>query len=72
MVKAMLYKPTDRVRYSGLYVVVHDPVHSEAHEVTCVKGRQFPVCIHCGNGARFGLKKKTIHVEDHPYFKTDD
>jgi len=34
-------------------------------------GRKFPPCRNC-TGVRFKLKVKTVHVEDHLYFKTDD
>src|ERR1700738_1595673 len=55
---------------SGIYTVTHDPGHAREHEVTCIKGRKFPPCRNC-KGARFELKKATIHVEDHLYFNDD-
>jgi hypothetical protein len=66
----MLYTPREKVPYSGIYAVTHDPEHAREHEVTCIKGREFPPCRNC-KGVRFKLKVKTVHVEDHLYFKTD-
>jgi hypothetical protein len=48
------YKPGDEAKRSGIYRVVHDPNHSSEHEVTCVHGKKFPRCNHCGHHVRFG------------------
>jgi hypothetical protein len=67
----MLYTSGEKAPHSGIYTVTHDPGHPREHEVTCIKGRKFPPCRNC-KGVRFELKKATIHVEDHLYFKTDE
>ena len=66
----MLYAPGAKVPESGIYTVTHDPKHARPHEVTFIKGRQFPPCRNC-KGARFQLKTAAIHGEDHLYFRTD-
>ncbi len=41
----MLYTPGEKVPHSGIYTVTHDPGHARAHEVTCIKGRKFPIFV---------------------------
>src|ERR1700677_3997599 len=40
------YRPGQIVPYSGIYTVIHDKNHNQAHEVTCVYGEPFPP-YHC-------------------------
>ena len=51
------YKPGDRVPRSGIYRVIHDPVHCQEHEVTCVRRKKFPTCNDCGGRVRFELAR---------------
>ncbi len=66
---ATVYKPGDTVPDSGIYKVVHDYVHREEHEVTCVKGEHFPPCNHCGHHPRFAAVRLAHHVHNHANFK---
>ncbi len=63
------FKPGDEVKRSGIYRVVHDTRHSEEHEVTCVFGKKFPPCNHCGHHIRFVLERGAIHIDHHEFFK---
>jgi len=51
------FKPGDTVPNSGIYRVIHDPEHTEEHEVTCVYGKTFPPCSGCHH-PRFILKQQ--------------
>jgi hypothetical protein len=67
--KQKLYKPGDIVELSGIYVVTHDTIHYQEHEVTCVSGKHFPPCIHAGHHPRFKLKYYAQHIETHEHFQ---
>jgi hypothetical protein len=66
---AQEYKPGDKVETSGIYRVVHDSQHTAEHEVTCVAGKQFPPCNHCGHKVRFVIVKAAVHIDSHQHFK---
>ena len=64
-----LFKPGDKVPNSGIYDVMHDPLHGDKrHQVTCVYSEPFPPCNHCGKHVRFRLAVKALHVRQHAYF----
>jgi hypothetical protein len=63
------YKPGDKVPKSGIYRVSHDRVHAAEHEVTCVYGKTFPPCNHCGHHPRFVLVYGAQHVEANEHFR---
>ena len=66
---ALGYKPGDTVQKSGIYRVVHDSKHGAVdHEVTCVSGKRFPPCNHCGENVRFLLVRAARHIARHKYF----
>jgi len=64
-----IFKPGQTVPRSGIYQVVHDTVHADEHEVTCVYGKKFPPCNHCGHDVRFVLKYPAQHIEHNENFK---
>jgi hypothetical protein len=64
-----IFKPGDTVEASGIYKVTHDTRHAEEHEVTCVYGKKFPPCNHCGHKVRFVLVRPAKHIEKHDLFK---
>jgi hypothetical protein len=42
---AQEFKPGEIVPQSGVYRIIHDPVHADMpHEVTVIKGRRFTTC----------------------------
>ena len=63
------FSPGELVPRSGIYKVVHDPVHENEHEVTCVYHKTFPPCNHCGHHVRFVLVYGAQHIEDNKHFK---
>jgi len=63
------YKPGDTVPHSGIYRVTHDQQHAASHEVTCVYGKNFPPCNHCGHHPRFVLVKAAQHIASNEHFK---
>lgn len=64
-----IFKPGQSVEQSGIYTVIHDSTHHETHEVTCVYGKTFPPCNHCGHHVRFKLKYAAMHIENHKSFQ---
>lgn len=64
------HKPGEKVPLSGIYRVVHDGKHAEAHEVTAIRGEHFPPCRGCGPGVRFTLSKAAKHLSEHEHMET--
>ena len=62
------FKPGEKCSRSGVYRVVHDSDHSQAHEVTCVYGKRFPLCNHCGDHVRFVLVRGAVHIDASEHF----
>ena len=67
---AEMFKPGAKVKKSGIYGVVHDDNHADAHEVTCVSGKVFPLCGECGEDVRFRLVKHAVLIGRHEQFKS--
>jgi len=64
-----VFKPGDTVPRSGIYEVTHDKNHAGKHEVTCVLGKKFPPCNHCGDHPRFKAVRFAHHVDNSEHFK---
>lgn len=64
-----VFKPGDECKASGIYKVIHDVKHKDEHEVTCVYGKTFPPCNHCGHHVRFQAKYLATHLTNHEFFK---
>ena len=62
------FRPGDAVPHSGIYRVVHDPIHAQEHEVTCLFGKRFPPWRGCGQ-PRFVLVRAARYVETQDHFK---
>jgi hypothetical protein len=62
------FSPGDEVPRSGIYKVVHNPGHTEDHEVTCVGGKKFPPCRKCRHPT-FELVHAARYVKGHRYFR---
>jgi len=56
------FHPGQIVPYSGIYTVLHDKSHTQAHEVTCVYGEPFPPYHCCSHAVRYRLVRAAIHV----------
>jgi hypothetical protein len=50
------------VRQSGIYEVLHDRVHREAHEVVMISGAHFPDCETCKEKVRFRLIRTAPYI----------
>jgi hypothetical protein len=61
-----LHPPGDLVRESGIYEIVHDGQHRQAHEVVMIANERFPTCENCLDRVRFRL------VRTAPYIFTDE
>jgi len=64
-----VFTPGQKVPQSGIYDVLHDPVHQNKHQVTCVHGEPFPPCRTCKHGVKFRLAIAAIHVKNDNNFK---
>ncbi|HXX13591.1 MAG TPA: hypothetical protein VEJ47_01695 [Candidatus Eremiobacteraceae bacterium] len=64
-----VFKPGDVIPNSGIYCVAHSQCHAQEHEVTCVHGKEFPVCNECGPHVRFVLVRAAHHVDTNQHFK---
>jgi hypothetical protein len=62
------FSPGNACEASGIYLVRHDPVHIQAHEVTVIEGENFPPCRNCGHHPRFRLMRAAVHIVKHPEF----
>jgi hypothetical protein len=50
------------VRQSGIYEVIHDREHREAHEVVMISGENFPDCETCKEKVRFRLIRTAPYI----------
>ncbi len=56
------YRAGDVVRQSGIYEVIHDRSHREAHEVVMISGDRFPDCETCQEKVRFRLIRTAPYI----------
>ncbi|HUI83178.1 MAG TPA: hypothetical protein VL240_03095 [Candidatus Binatia bacterium] len=56
------YRSGDTVRQSGIYEVIHDRDHREAHEVVMISGERFPGCETCRDRVRFRLVRTAPYI----------
>ena len=56
------YRTGDTVRQSGIYEVIHDRDHREAHEVVMISGEHFPDCETCKEKVRFRLVRTAPYI----------
>ena len=64
------FKSGDKVKKSGIYSVLHEGKHADAHDVTCIAGKMFPQCGECGNAVRFLLVRHATHIGRNEHFKS--
>jgi hypothetical protein len=64
------YRPGEKVPISGIYRIIHDPLHEpeHEHEVVCIAGKRFPRCHKCGH-THFEQVHGALRVESHDDFK---
>ena len=56
------YRSGEVVRQSGIYEVLHDREHREAHEVVMISGENFPDCETCKEKVRFRLIRTAPYI----------
>jgi hypothetical protein len=56
------YRAGEVVRQSGIYEVMHDRDHREAHEVVMISGQSFPDCDTCKEKVRFRLIRTAPYI----------
>jgi hypothetical protein len=56
------YRCGEVVRQSGIYEVIHDREHRQAHEVVMISGEQFPDCDTCKEKVRFRLVRTAPYI----------
>ena len=56
------YRAGEVVRQSGIYEVMHDRDHREAHEVVMISGERFPDCETCKEKVRFRLIRTAPYI----------
>ena len=56
------YRAGDSVRQSGIYEVMHDRDHREAHEVVMISGEYVPDCETCKEKVRFRLVRTAPYI----------
>jgi len=65
------YRAGDVVRQSGIYEVIHDRSHREAHEVVMISGEHFPDCETCKEKVRFRLVRTAPYIFQDEDFEED-
>jgi hypothetical protein len=65
------YRAGDTVRQSGIYEVLHDREHREAHEVVMISGEHFPDCETCKDKVRFRLVRTAPYIFQDEDFEED-
>jgi hypothetical protein len=63
------FKPGEEVPRSGIYRAIHEH-HAQEHEVTCVLGKKFPPCNHCGHHVRFVLVLAAQDISSNGHFSS--
>jgi len=66
---AVPIKAGEKIKKSGIYSVLHEGKHVEAHDVTCIAGKTFPLCNDCGDAVQFVLMRHAKHVGRDEHFK---
>ena len=66
------YRPGDTIRQSGIYEVLHDQEHREAHEAVMISGEKFPDCETCKEKVRFRLVRTAPYIFQDEDFEDDN
>lgn len=56
------YRSGEVVRQSGIYEVLHDREHRQAHEVVMISGEKFPDCETCKDKVHFRLIRTAPYI----------
>jgi hypothetical protein len=66
-----LFRPTEVIRLTGIYEVIHDRGHRESHEVVMHAGDVFPACDTCDLRVRFRLVRTAPYIFDDEDFEKE-
>src|SRR5580698_2504809 len=66
------YRCGEVVRQSGIYEVLHDREHRDAHEVVMISGENFPDCETCKEKVRFRLIRTAPYIFQDEDFEEDN
>ncbi len=66
-----VFLPGVPVPETGIYEVIHDGAHREAHEVVMHRGDLFPPCDQCNSRVRFNLIRTAPYIFDDEDFVED-
>jgi hypothetical protein len=61
---AKMFLPGEPVPETGIYEVIHDRRHRDAHEVVMHRGDPFPPCDQCDKRVRFKLVRTAPYIFD--------
>lgn len=56
------FRAGETVRETGIYEVIHDGAHREAHEVVMLNGDSFPPCDTCEQRVNFRLVRTAPYI----------
>jgi len=59
-----VFLPGAPVPETGIYEVIHDRAHRDAHEVVMHRGDPFPPCVQCEARVRFKLVRTAPYIFD--------
>jgi hypothetical protein len=59
-----IFLPGQPVPESGIYEVIHEKVHRQAHEAVMYRNDPFPVCDQCEKRVRFKLIRSAPYIFD--------
>jgi len=57
-----LFRPGDAVPESGIYEVIHDADHRQAHDAVMIMGNRFPTCETCNERVRFRIVRTAPYI----------
>lgn len=57
-----LFKPGETVPESGIYEVIHEGDHRQAHDAVMIRGNNFPNCEICDQSVRFRIVRTAPYI----------
>ncbi len=58
----LFFRPGETVPESGIYEVVHEGDHRQAHDAVMIIGNQFPSCETCNESVRFRIVRTAPYI----------
>lgn len=57
-----MFRAGEPVKETGIYEVIHDAAHRDAHEAVMLNGESFPICDTCEQRVRFRLIRTAPYI----------